>query len=153
MTDQTSLSPPRPLHRRDRRHEALAQSPHPDLGGASRATGGQSREGREASHRTKAGARPTLTARRRALPESQSGRGGGSGETEQGPAAGAQAVAGGPGPRKAGGTGTTIAASTAASPPKFSRLSRTALRRCRHLFNDLSREKLSAQTRDTDNWG
>ena len=45
MTDQTSLSPPRPLRRRDRRHEALAQSPHPDLGGALRATGGQSREG------------------------------------------------------------------------------------------------------------
>ena len=29
MTDQTSLSPPRPLRRRDRRHEALAQSPPP----------------------------------------------------------------------------------------------------------------------------
>ena len=80
MTDQTSLSPPRPLRRRDRRREALTQSPHPDLGGALRATGGQSREGREASQRTEAGARPTLTARRRALPESQSGRGGGSGE-------------------------------------------------------------------------
>jgi hypothetical protein len=33
----------------------------------------------------------------------------------------------------------------------FGRLSRTALRRSRHVFNDLRSEKLSNQTRHTDN--
>ena len=37
--------------------------------------------------------------------------------------------------------------------PELCRLPRMALRRSRHVFNDLSREKLSDQARDTDNSG
>ncbi len=44
------------------------------------------RGGREASHTTNAAAGPTLTARRRALPEFSQGRGGGAGEPSSGPA-------------------------------------------------------------------
>ena len=46
----------------------------------------------------------------------------------------------------------TITASTAQDRPTvFGRLSRIALRRCRHVFNDLSREKPPDQARHTDN--
>jgi hypothetical protein len=76
---------PKPAESLSRRRLAAgAIAPNPDLGGASRATGWQSREGREASHTTNATAGPTLTARRRALPQFAK-VGVGLGRTEQRP--------------------------------------------------------------------
>jgi hypothetical protein len=47
----------------------------------------------------------------------------------------------------------TVTASPLTAAPEFGRLSRIALRRCRHVFNDLSREKRLPKTRVTDNSG